>query len=93
MIALVFFTLFSLFGDDLRNAFTTKTSDPTFDAFMFICLIVFSSEVIVASIFTDGYILSFYFWLDLMATASIVMDINWMFQKFTHNSDFSVSNA
>lgn len=79
MIALVFFTLFSLFGDDIRNAFTPKSSDPSFDAFMFICLLVFSSEVIVASIFADGYIFGFYFWLDLMATISIVMDINWMF--------------
>ena len=93
MITLVFFTLYSLFGDDFRSAFTTKSQDPFFDALMFICLIVFSSEVIVASIFTEGYIFGFYFWLDLMATLSIVMDINWLFQKFTQNSDFSVSNA
>ena len=60
---------------------------------MLLCLIFFSVEVIVASIFTDNYIFVFYFWLDLIATLSILMDINWLFQKFTKNSDFSVSNA
>ena len=93
MLITILFTLYSLFGDDFRNAFAAKSSDPFFDALMLLCLIFFSVEVIVASIFTDGYIFGFYFWLDLIATLSILMDINWLFQKFTKNSDFSVSNA
>ncbi len=93
MFTLMLITLYSLFGDDIRNGFTSKSSDRFFDQLMMICLAIFSLEVIVASIFQEDYFLGFYFWLDVVATLSIITDINWVFQKVSNSSDFSVSNA
>lgn len=60
---------------------------------MMSCLVIFTCEVLVASLVTDDYFLGFYFWLDVVATLSILTDINWLFQKVSNSSDFSVSNA
>ena len=79
MFTLMLVTLYSLFGDDIRNGFTAKSSDAFFDLLMMICLVVFSMEVLVASVVTEGYFLGFYFWIDVVATLSILTDINWIF--------------
>lgn len=34
-------------------------------------------EIVLASFAKEGYFLSFYFWLDLIATLSLVFDIDW----------------
>jgi len=40
-----------------------------------IAMALFTIEIILASIGQDGYFASFYFWLDLLSTVSLITDI------------------
>jgi hypothetical protein len=40
----------------------------------------FMLEIIIASISKEGYFLGFYFWLDLVATVSLIFDIGWFWE-------------
>jgi hypothetical protein len=44
---------------------------------LFACFIVFCVEILLASMFLEGYFLSFFFWVDIIGTASLVFDIKW----------------
>lgn len=41
-------------------------------------MVFFSVEIVVTSIFIDGYFLSFFFFLDIVSTASIIFDVNFL---------------
>ena len=44
---------------------------------MLACLIFFTLEIILASIAKKDYFIGFYFWLDIIATLSLIPDIGW----------------
>lgn len=71
-------TIFALFGDDFRLAVFTKTADDGFSAAMIVCLILFGFEIIMAFISKPEYRFSFFFWLDVLSTISLIFDINWI---------------
>ena len=71
-------TVYALFGDDLRLLLTTIESDQGFYAASAICLGFFLLELLLASISKPGYWLSFYFYLDFIACASMISDIGWI---------------
>ena len=68
-------TLYSLFCDDIKLLFFEKNADHTFMILTSIALAFFLLEIILASIGKVGYLNSFYFWLDLLSTFSMVIDI------------------
>jgi len=37
--------------------------------------------------------MGFYFWLDIIATVSLIFDIGWIWDEITGTQDFSASNA
>ncbi len=39
--------------------------------------VTFALELFFASLFAENYFLSFFFWVDLVGTASLVLDIQW----------------
>lgn len=43
-----------------------------------VCLGFFGTEIILSSFSKDGYFLGFFFWLDLLSTASLIFDIQWI---------------
>lgn len=69
-------TIYALMGDDIRLIHTDKPHDVIFDILTYICLGLFSIEVICASIGKDDYFLGFFFTLDVISTASLVLDIS-----------------
>jgi hypothetical protein len=71
-------TVYALFGDDLRLLATTKDADTTFYSISVVCLFFFALEVVLASIVKDQYWLGFFFWLDVVATVSLIPDIAWI---------------
>ena len=71
-------TLFVLFGDDLRVWFVPKNGDIAFYILYCISVALFTIELIILSITIDKYKYSFYFWLDIIATLSIIFDIPWI---------------
>lgn len=41
-------------------------------------MVLFTVEILINSIVIDGFKYSFFFWLDIIATASLVPDIRWL---------------
>ena len=71
-------TIYCLFGDDFRTAFAPKESDIVFNIISIVCLIVFSLEIIISIIVKPTYYLSFFFFLDIISTFSIFLDLVWI---------------
>ena len=86
-------TVYALFGDDLRLAATTRPSDDGFFAMSSVCLVFFLLELILSSLVKDGYILGFYFWLDVLSTVSLVSDIGWLWDLIIGSQDIGKQTA
>ena len=68
-------TIFALFGDDFRLWFTTKKADVWIDGALIVSLVAFTVEILVNSCVVDDFKYSFFFWLDIIATVSICVDV------------------
>ena len=68
-------TIFALFGDDFRLWFTEKDADIFIDAALIFSLFAFTLEILVNSCVVDDFKYSFFFWLDIIATVSICVDV------------------
>lgn len=74
------FIIYALFGEDIRRFFE-KPVDDAFYTLSTIALCVFILEMFVQSVASPEYVFSFYFWLDIISTASIIPDIGWLFDE------------
>jgi hypothetical protein len=90
---MAFVTIFSLFADDIRMGVFDKSVDRTFDMITCTCLGLFCLEIFLFSNVVDGYFMSFYFWLDLISTASLITDLQFLMETVTSSQDYSASNA
>lgn len=79
-------TVYALFGDDIRVMATNKNADPYFDAFTIIAIIIFGTEIILSVIAKKDYFLSFFFYLDIVSTVSLVFDIQAVATKLFSSS-------
>ena len=75
-------TMFALFGDDFRVWFTTKEADPYFYVALIISFLLFGLELLIQSCVVDDFKYSFFFWLDFIATLSLIPDIQWFIDFF-----------
>lgn len=71
-------TLYALFGSDLRFWFSNKDTDIYFYSLLVIAFAFFLIELLLQSCVVDDYKYSFFFWLDFIATFSLVLDIPWL---------------
>jgi hypothetical protein len=67
--------MYALVADDIKLLTTDVSADNYFTAVTIFCFFMFLIELLAASMGKPGYWLSFFFWLDLIATASIISDI------------------
>jgi hypothetical protein len=79
-ITMAIVTFYALIGDDIRLWATDKWVDTYFYAGLMISFILFTMEVILNSITDPEFKYSFYFWMDIIATLSIIPDIIWMIE-------------
>ena len=78
-------TVYALFFDDIRMIFFMKPSDDVFFGISTMALFFFTLELVLASIAKpDEYFLSFFFWLDLVSTLSLIPDIGWIWDNITN---------
>jgi len=89
------FTLYALFGDDFRLAVAPPSTDDIFFSFSLVALVLFIVELVLNSIAKADYLLRFYFWLDLVATLSLVPDIGWLWDPIvgTGSDDADASST
>ena len=79
-----FITIWALFGQDIQLAATDKSTDGIFEGLTITCLVFFTFELVATSIAKPvDYFLGFYFWLDFVATASMIFDIPQVFDAIT----------
>ncbi|KAL4852756.1 Ras guanine nucleotide exchange factor W [Chlorella vulgaris] len=68
-------TIMILYSDSLRQACTPKSADPYFLAFTCFVAVVFSLEAAAGCLANPRYAKTFYFWVDIISTISILLDI------------------
>jgi hypothetical protein len=82
-------TIYALFFDDIRVLLFPKDADPVFYAITLFGLICFTVEIVLASYAKEDYLLSFFFWLDIISTISMVPDIGWIWEPLIGGGDRS----
>jgi hypothetical protein len=80
-------TFYALFVPDLDLLFGSKDSKFTFSIVTFVVCVLFVFEIIVQSLGRAQYFLGAYFWLDLIAMASLLPD-TWLFQAVINTNAF-----
>ena len=78
VIIMSIFTVFALFATDIQSAFLGLQVDTAFNIIEIILLVLFLAELILSTIAKEGYLFSFFFWLDLISTASMIQDIDYI---------------
>ena len=84
---IVIVTLYALFADDIKIAAFEKKNDEAFNYITSIVFGVFILEIIINSIVQRNYFLGFYFWLDILATVSLITDITWIWFAIVGEED------
>lgn len=69
-------TFYSLFADDYRTLTSNKTNDIVYDVFVILCMFIFTAEIVLSCFFKPGYFNSYYFYLDIISTASLILDFS-----------------
>jgi len=77
-IVMTLVTIFALIADDIRLFSSSKPADNYFFAGNTIALVLFAIEILVNSVVVDGFKYSFFFYLDIIATLSIISDLPYM---------------
>jgi hypothetical protein len=75
LVIMIVFNLFSLFSNDIKHIWLPKKVDIYFDIINFISLIYFILEIIVICFLENEYLISFLFWIDVIGTIMILLDI------------------
>jgi hypothetical protein len=75
---MVIITLWSLFADDIRASCLAPSYDLGFSVVTQIVMIIFFLEIVVLIIFKEDYFMSFYFFLDILSTVSLILDISYI---------------
>lgn len=76
-------TVYSLFYSDINMIVSTAYTDANVWTTTAVCCGMFFLEIILASICKEDYFLTFFFWLDLISTISMLTDIGWVWNAMT----------
>jgi len=76
-------TIYTLFFDDIREIALPASADPIAWGVTCGCTALFLIELVLAAIVKEDYFLSFFFWLDLISTLSLIPDIGWIWNLMT----------
>lgn len=74
-------TIYALVGEDIKIITTEKPTDFYFMWVTGVAFILFFIEIIVTVIGKEDYLNSFFFWLDLVSTLSLITDIEPIWSK------------
>jgi len=78
MVITTILTFYALTADDLRILLTEKDADTTFNVICLFCVVVFSAEIALSCLGKTDYYFSFFFWLDIVSTGTLVLDLTWV---------------
>ena len=82
-------SLYALMGNDVQMLAFEKKDDGVFMVLNAITIVLFTIDIILSSIAIQDYVFSFLFWVDIISTASIVLDLESV-QKSLIGYDFEL---
>lgn len=71
-------TIYALFASDIQSIFFGKESDVFFDAFNLFSMTIFFLEIVLSFVVKPNYKFSFFFWLDVVSTLSLLLDVTFV---------------
>lgn len=86
-------TVYALFFDDLRVLFFDPANDTFWFNVSFVGMMCFFVEIFLGSIVKDDYFNTFFFWLDIISTVSMIQDIGWLWDPLIGNNGGNSDNA
>ena len=92
LIIMLFLNIFSLFSNDIKHIWLPKKVDIYFDTINIIAIIYFIGEIISLYFLNEFYLNSFNFWIDIIATLCILLDIELITNKIFVNN-FKTNNS
>lgn len=76
-------TVYTLFFDDIRVLAIDKTYDGILFGITSACFLIFTVEILLAAMCREEYFMTFFFWLDIISTISMIPDIGWIWDYVT----------
>jgi Ion transport protein len=92
-IVMTLITIYSLFFDDVRVLAFEPDADSGFYGITSFCMAAFLIEIFLAALVKEDYFLTFFFWLDLVSTISMIPDIGWIWNLITGGGGKSANVA
>jgi class 3 adenylate cyclase len=86
-------TVYALFGDDMRLAMAKPSADDVFYGVSALALLCFFLELTFNTYSKADYVWGFYFWLDVIATLSLIPDVGWIWDAIMGTGGGSGSGA
>ena len=86
-IILNIFVIYSLVADYIRILFFRKEVDPIIDVFTMIVFVSFCLEICMYCFATKDYICKFYFWIDIISTVLLILDLTFVSNSVFYSSD------
>lgn len=82
-----------MFSDDLKLYILPLVLDNVYYVLVLINIMLFTFEIFVTSLGWKGYLFSFYFFTDIIATLTLFLDLGWLFHAIAGTSDFKGQEA
>ena len=74
-------TVYALFFDDIRIIAFPKQADDVFFGITLVGIILFTIEVCLGAYALPGYVGSFFFYLDIISTLTMIPDCGWIWNQ------------
>lgn len=82
-----------MFADDLWLYIIPNVLDNIYYALVLLNIMLFTFEIFVTCLGWKGYIFSFYFFTDIIATITLFLDLGWLFHAISGTTDFKGKTA
>lgn len=86
-------TIYALYFDDIRILFFPKTADDIFNAITLLVMICFTLEIFIASYAKPDYMFTFFFYLDIVSTISMIPDCGWIWDAIVGDDGEDADSA
>jgi len=86
-------TVYVLVGDDIRLMSFEADADIVFDVITAVCLVLFSLELVLAVLVKEDYFNGFWFFADLFASASLILDLTVVSEAILGTGEISIDSS
>ena len=80
-------TIWSIFAIDIQKTFVGQEAAYIFGYVHILCIVIFLVDMVLSWCCREEYKCSFYFWIDVISTLSMVMEITWVDNFLTDSSN------